>query len=152
MYYVATLDPHDDGSGRYDVTFADLPGCVTQGTDLEDALRMAQEAVSLHVAGMIADGEMLPDPSTLAACKTHEEQEAREEGYALSEGTLWQYVSFEPAVKAVKAASVRLTISLRPSVIAHIDAVAEELGLSRSGVIAVATREYGERLRSASQR
>ena len=57
MYYVATLDPHDDGSGRYDVTFADLPGCVTQGTDLEDALRMAQEAVSLHVAGMIADGE-----------------------------------------------------------------------------------------------
>ena len=149
MYYVATLDPHDDGSGRYDVTFADLPGCVTQGTDLEDALRMAQEAVSLHVAGMIADGEMLPEPSTLAACKTHDEQEAREEGYALSEGTLWQY---EPAVKAVKAASVRLTISLRPSVIAHIDAVAEELGLSRSGVIAVATREYGERLRSASQR
>ena len=55
MYYVATLDPHDDGSGRYDVTFADLPGCVTQGTDLEDALRMAQEAVSLHVAGMIAE-------------------------------------------------------------------------------------------------
>lgn len=151
MYYVATLDPHDDGSGRYDVTFADLPGCVTQGTDLEDALRMAQEAVSLHVAGMIADGEMLPEPSTLSACKTHDEQEAREEGYALSEGTLWQYVSFEPAVKAVKAASVRLTISLRPSVIAHIDAVAEELGLSRSGVIAVATREYGERLRSASR-
>lgn len=33
MYYVATLDPHDDGSGRYDVTFADLPGCVTQGTE-----------------------------------------------------------------------------------------------------------------------
>lgn len=151
MYYVATLDPHDDGSGRYDVTFADLPGCVTQGTDLEDALRMAQEAVSLHVAGMIADGETLPEPSTLSACKTHDEQEAREEGYALSEGTLWQYVSFEPAVKAVKAASVRLTISLRPSVIAHIDAVAEELGLSRSGVIAVATREYGERLRSASR-
>ena len=112
MYYVATLDPHDDGSGRYDVTFADLPGCVTQGTDLEDALRMAQEAVSLHVAGMIADGEMLPEPSTLAACKTHDEQEAWEEGYTLSEGTLWQYVSFEPAVKAVKAASVRLTISL----------------------------------------
>lgn len=79
MYYVATLDPHDDGSGRYDVTFADLPGCVTQGTDLEDALRMAQEAVSLHVAGMIADGETLPEPSTLSACKTHDEQEAREE-------------------------------------------------------------------------
>ena len=32
MYYVATLDPHDDGSGRYDVTFADLPGCVTHSS------------------------------------------------------------------------------------------------------------------------
>ena len=36
MYYVATLDPHDDdGSSRYNVTFPSLPGCVTQGTDLK---------------------------------------------------------------------------------------------------------------------
>lgn len=57
------------------MTVADQPDCVTQGTDLEDALCMAQEAVSLHVAGMIADGEMLLEPSTLAVYKMHDEQE-----------------------------------------------------------------------------
>ena len=44
MYYPATFTPHTDGTGRYDVTFADLPGCVSQGASLEDAIRMAQEA------------------------------------------------------------------------------------------------------------
>ena len=60
MYYPATFTPHNDGSGRYDVTFADLPGCVSQGASLEDALRMGQEALSLHIGSMIEDGDPLP--------------------------------------------------------------------------------------------
>ncbi|MDR1397763.1 MAG: type II toxin-antitoxin system HicB family antitoxin [Desulfarculales bacterium] len=52
MYYPATFMPHEDGSGRYDVAFFDIPGCYSQGQDLEHALIMAQEALSLHVSSM----------------------------------------------------------------------------------------------------
>lgn len=31
MYYPATFTPHTDGTGRYDVTFADLPGLRIAG-------------------------------------------------------------------------------------------------------------------------
>ena len=66
MYYPATFTPHTDGTGRYDVTFADLPGCVSQGASLEDAIRMAQEALGLHIGSMVEDGDTLPEPSILA--------------------------------------------------------------------------------------
>ncbi len=146
MYYVATFDPHEDGSGYYDVTFADLPGCVSQGKSLDDALRMAAEAVSLHVGGMLEDGLVLPDPSTPDQARQKDVEEATREGYELADGVLWQYVQFEP-VKAVKKVSpIKLTISLKPTVVAQIDAVADEMGLTRSGAIAVATREYATRM------
>ena len=146
MYYVATFDPHDDGSGVYDVTFADLPGCVSHGKNLDEALRMAAEALSLHVGGMLEDGLALPSPSTPEQARQKDMDEATREGYELADGVLWQYVQFEP-VKAVKKASpVKLTISLKPAVVAQIDAVADEMGLTRSGAIAVATREYATRM------
>lgn len=47
------------------VVFPELPGCVSAGDDINDALRMAHEALALHVAGMIADGEALPTPAAL---------------------------------------------------------------------------------------
>jgi predicted RNase H-like HicB family nuclease len=55
-------------SGGYSVDFPDLPGCVSAGDDMEDALSMAREALSLHLYGMEEDAEALPtasDPSTL---------------------------------------------------------------------------------------
>ena len=42
------------------VVFPELPGCVSAGDDVDDAVRMAHEALGLHLAGMIADGEVLP--------------------------------------------------------------------------------------------
>ena len=38
---------------------------VTAGTDLADARRMAEEALLLHVDGMLEDGEAVPEPSRL---------------------------------------------------------------------------------------
>ncbi|MDR2820247.1 MAG: type II toxin-antitoxin system HicB family antitoxin [Desulfovibrio sp.] len=39
------------------------------------------------------------------------------------------------------------SISLKPSILAHIDAMAEEMGLTRSGLIAVAARDYVSRMK-----
>ena len=61
--FIALLrkEPNSD----YGVDFPDFPGCVTAGTDLEDARRIAAEALALHVEGMSQDNEPIPEPSSL---------------------------------------------------------------------------------------
>ena len=53
-----------DTDSDFGVDFPDFPGCISAGTTLE-ARRMAQEALELHVGGMIEDGEALPVGSCL---------------------------------------------------------------------------------------
>lgn len=50
-------------SGKIGVVFEDLPGCVSQGENEADAVRMAQEALELHLWGMVEDGEEIPLPT-----------------------------------------------------------------------------------------
>jgi predicted RNase H-like HicB family nuclease len=61
--YIALLTKDTDSG--FGVEFPDFPGCVTAGATLEDARRMADEALRLHVDGMIEDGDALPAPSPL---------------------------------------------------------------------------------------
>jgi predicted RNase H-like HicB family nuclease len=61
--YIALL--RKDATSDYGVEFPDFPGCITAGGSLEEARRMAREALDLHVAGMIEDGTTLPAPSGL---------------------------------------------------------------------------------------
>jgi len=63
MEYVTYL--HKDAKSDYGVSFPDFPGCITAGSTMEEARRMAVEALSLHIAGMQEDGEEIPEPSTL---------------------------------------------------------------------------------------
>jgi predicted RNase H-like HicB family nuclease len=62
--YPAVFDPNENGG--YTVTFPDLPGCVTEGDNLDEALAMAAEAMALHLYGMERDGDPIPDPSNPA--------------------------------------------------------------------------------------
>src|SRR5205807_8527028 len=63
MDYIAYL--HKDRRSDVGVSFPDFPGCITAGRNLEEARRKAAEALSLHIAGMLNDGEKIPKPSTL---------------------------------------------------------------------------------------
>ena len=54
-----------DTDSDFGVDFPDFPGCISAGTTLDEARRMAQEALELHVGGMIKDGEALPVGSSL---------------------------------------------------------------------------------------
>jgi predicted RNase H-like HicB family nuclease len=54
-----------DADSDFGVDFPDFPGCVSAGATLDGARRMAQEALELHVRGMLEDGEELPAPSSL---------------------------------------------------------------------------------------
>lgn len=59
--YPAVFHSEDGGIG---VAFPDLPGCYTCGRTAEDALRMAKDALGLHLYGMEQDGDVIPPPSS----------------------------------------------------------------------------------------
>jgi len=46
--------------GGFTVLVPALPGCITYGKDLSEAQKMAQEAITLYLEDMLADGEKLP--------------------------------------------------------------------------------------------
>lgn len=57
--YTIILQPDID-EGGYTVTVPVLPGCVTQGETIEEAIAMAKDAIRLHVEALIAEGEPVP--------------------------------------------------------------------------------------------
>jgi len=59
--YPAIFDPCEEVG--YTVTFPDLPGCITEGDSVEEALSMAKEAMALHLWGMEDDCDPIPLPT-----------------------------------------------------------------------------------------
>ena len=47
--------------GGYTVIVPSLPGCVTYGEDVDDAIEMAKEAIELYIESLRAHGEKIPD-------------------------------------------------------------------------------------------
>src|ERR1700681_142244 len=56
--YVSLI--HKDADSDYGVSFPDLPGCVTAGRTVNEALLMAKEALALHIENMLEHGEEIP--------------------------------------------------------------------------------------------
>lgn len=54
-----------EGASDYGVSFPDFPGVVTAGASLDEAGKLAEEALAFHVAGLIEDGEAVPEPTSL---------------------------------------------------------------------------------------
>jgi HicB_like antitoxin of bacterial toxin-antitoxin system len=85
---------------------------------LDEAHRMAAEALALHIAGMVEDGDPIPEPSTLDDLV---EDPARE-------GAIAFLVHVEPETER----TVRINITAREKQIEEIDRLANEAGLTRS--------------------
>ena len=58
--YTVILYPEPD-EGGYSVIVPALPGCVTQGETLEEAIAMAKDAIRLYVETLRAEGEPVPE-------------------------------------------------------------------------------------------
>ena len=56
----------EQGEHNYSAYVPDLPGCVSTGRTVEDVKRNIQEAIELHLQGMIEDGNPIPPPTTLS--------------------------------------------------------------------------------------
>jgi predicted RNase H-like HicB family nuclease len=137
MEYIAYL--HKDRNSDYGVSFPDFPGCITAGRTLDEASRMAAEALALHMQGMIEDGDPVPEPSRVDDIAAD----------AARRGAIAFMVSVDPP-----DATVRVNITARESQMARIDALAKAAGLTRSGymvraAIGAAIDEKGKNTRYA---
>ncbi len=66
LVYPAIFRPCEEHEG-YTVTVPDLPGCVTEGKTLADAILMAEDAASGWVLDELEDGNAAPAASDLNA-------------------------------------------------------------------------------------
>lgn len=48
-----------------DITFPDLPGCISSAGSIEEASKCAKEALALHLYGMEEDEINIPAPSSI---------------------------------------------------------------------------------------
>jgi predicted RNase H-like HicB family nuclease len=122
-FYVALI--HKDASSDFSVSFPDFPGCVTAGTTIEEARVMAEEALVLHIEGMMDDGSPIPAPSSL-----DEIMEVRENKDA---------VAFIVDAKIAERA-IRINVSIPERELRAIDAYAQMHGLSRSSLLLKAAK------------
>jgi predicted RNase H-like HicB family nuclease len=119
MHYIAYL--HKTRRSDYGVSFPDFPGCVSAGKTLEEARRMAVEALALHAEGLLEDGESLPEPSTLDSL-------ARDPA-------LKGAVAFLVPLDDATGKAVRINITARQKQLEEIDRRAKAAGMSRSAYI-----------------
>lgn len=68
LVYPAIFRPCEGREG-YTVTVPDLPGCVTEGGTLADAILMAEDAASGWVLDELEDGNMAPPASPISTVK-----------------------------------------------------------------------------------
>lgn len=116
MNYIAII--HKELSSDFGVSFPDFAGCVTAGKTLDEARANAEEALALHVAGMIEDGESIPDPSTLDEVMNSEDFRT---GFAI-------VVPLQTPQQKV----MRVNITVTESDLKKIDIAAAKSGMSRS--------------------
>lgn len=60
--YPAIFTQYEDNIG---ITFPDLPGCVSNANDTEEAVKVAKEVLALHLYGIEEDNLEIPSPSQL---------------------------------------------------------------------------------------
>jgi predicted RNase H-like HicB family nuclease len=124
-HYIALI--HKDADSDYGVSFPDLPGVITAGSDLDEARKMAAEALAFHLEGLAEDGEAAPEPSSLEEIMKVKENN---EGVAV----------LIPA-PAANVKSVRVNITLPSDVLDEIDRYADQEGFTRSGFLTQAAKK-----------
>jgi predicted RNase H-like HicB family nuclease len=135
MEYIAYL--HKDRGSDYGVSFPDFPGCITAGKTLDEASRLAPQALALHIQGMIEDGDTVPDPSKVDDIAAD----------AAKHGA----IAFMVRVDAPDV-TVRVNITARESQIERIDRLAEAAGMTRSAYMVRASLGEEKRVVRATSR
>jgi len=131
--YIAIV--HKESKSDFGVSFPDFPGCITAGKNIDEAKDMSQKALTLHIQGMLEDGEQLPSPSRL-------EEIMNDPDYA--NAVAYLVVSVPDA----KPRTVRVNVTLPEMTLKQIDAAAEKQGMSRSSFLVHAAQNAIQSIQS----
>lgn len=123
--YIAIV--HKDADSDFGVSFPDFPGCITAGKTIDEAKDMAQEALALHIQGLIEDSENLPTPAKL-------EEIMADPDFADASAFLVVDAPNE------RPRTVRVNITVPEIALKQIDAAAKKRGMSRSSFLVHAAR------------
>jgi predicted RNase H-like HicB family nuclease len=121
---------HKEAESDFGVSFPDFPGVVTAGKSLDDARAMAEEALALHIEGMLADGEVVPEPSSLEDVMANPENR---DGVAILVSS-----------KTDSRRAVRVNVTFAEDILEQIDQYAEAHGFTRSGFLTRAAKHEME--------
>ena len=128
MRYVSFIH-RDEGSG-YGISFPDLPGCVSVGDTVDDAIRNGCEALAFHVEGLCDDGDTVPPPRSIEAIRADPE---------LAEWRLGADIVLVPLLLD-RGSSRRVNISIDRGLLEAIDDEARQRRMTRSAFLASAAR------------
>jgi predicted RNase H-like HicB family nuclease len=128
--YVGILEK-DEGS-LWGIWFPDVPGCVTAGETMEEALANAPEVLALFAEVGAEHGEEMPLPRNLSELKQDPDVRA-----ALAKGDVAVLV---PLVRN-SGRTIRANISIDAGTLAAIDEAAKARGLTRSAFLVSAARD-----------
>ena len=131
--YIAIV--HKEAKSDFGVSFPDFHGCITAGKNIDEAKDMAQEALSLHIQGMLEDGDQLPVPSRL-------EEIMSDPDYA--NAVAYLVVSVPDA----KPRTVRVNVTIPEMTLKQIDAAAKKRGMSRSSFLVHAAQNAIQSIQS----
>ena len=65
MQYTYRIMLHREPEGGFTVTVPSLPGCITYGEDVDEAIAMAKEAIELYLEELQERGEEIRDDSNI---------------------------------------------------------------------------------------
>src|SRR5689334_20123680 len=107
-----------------------MPGCISAGDTIDEAVRNAVEATSGHVRMLEADGDPVPTPRDFDEIMADESLADDREG---------AMITVIPLLRD-RGSTVRVNVSFDLGLLEAIDAAARERGLTRSGFLASAAR------------
>lgn len=125
-YAIAVI--HEE-KGVYGISFPDFPGCVSTAKSIDEAIFKGGQALGLHVAGMVEDGEPLPILRSVAQLRADPEFEDDFENATIAA------VPVEFPRRAV-----RVNISIDKGLLERVDRAAESAGQSRSAYLVEAAK------------
>ena len=133
IHFIAIL--HKEAESDFGVSFPDFPGCITAGANIDEAKDMAQEALTLHIQGMLEDGDPLPDPLRLEEIMSDPD---------FTNAIAYLVVSVPDA----KPRTVRVNVTVPEMTLKQIDAAAKKRGMSRSSFLVHAAQNAIQSIQS----
>ena len=128
MRYVGFI--HKDPDSCFGISFPDIPGCISAGDTLDEAVANGAEALGGHIRWMEADGDYVPPPRSLDEIRNDPALEGDREGAVL--------VAI-PLVRDL-GSTTRINVSLDLGLLEAIDSAARQRKQTRSAFIASAVR------------